>query len=404
MRTEPAAESTEADRRMATLEAGGLRRPATIRFGINAFHDLGALARALGGAGPVLVIAGARWTRDHEFRAFLEQQFTGPTPRTLHYAACPGEPEAPCVDGVAGLARRIRPGLVVALGGGSSLDLGKAIAALATNPGSIEDYLEGPAGARPLAEPPLPVLAAPTTAGTGSEMTRNAVIGSVRQGAKRSLRDERLIPRIALIDPALTCTAPRAVTAASGMDALTQLIECCISRRRAPEVSALAHGTLRGVPAALRRCWTCPTDLDARALMSAAASISGACLANSGLAMAHGIAAALGARHGVPHGLACGVLLPHTLRWNRDAVESELAAALAAMLEEPAPTPGVIDRGIAEIERLLADLELPPDLRYLNLTAADLDALAEASMGRSLSGNPVDLTAEDVRRFLAAVA
>ncbi len=385
------------------VRSSRLRFPPTLAFGCGVFGGIGRCARALRTDGPALVVTGSWLTRDHAFRDFLEEQFAGPRPRTLHYAVVDEEPTTALVNRHADLARRVRPDLVVGIGGGSAMDMGKAIAALAVNEGPVEDYLEGLGRERRLEQTPLACIAVPTTAGTGAEMTRNAVVACPERQVKKSLRDDRMIPSAALIDPELTMNAPVAVTAASGMDAVTQLIESCISAKRRPDVSALAHEALRWPREMLPRCVRTPSDHAARAAMSMSASISGICLANAGLAMAHGVAAALGARHGMPHGVACGLLLPHTLRWNRDACREELAAALAAFLGEAEPDGGTVDRGIEVLERLNREMGLPPDLKGLALSTEQRRALARASLGSSMSGNPLPMDEERIDAFLASL-
>jgi alcohol dehydrogenase class IV len=394
---------TWTDALLGELASREWKVPGTIRFGVGAFGHIGRVARSLGSEGPVLVVTGRRLARDAHFRSFLDGQFAGPRPRTLHYAEGGGEPDTRCVNATAELARRINPALVIGVGGGSAIDLSKAVAAMAVNEGPVEDYLEGVGPERKLEAAPIPVVAVPTTAGTGSEMTRNAVISGVDRPYKKSLRDDRMIPAAALVDPGMTGTAPASVTAASGMDAITQLIESCISRKRKGAVTALACRALRWTREALPRCVETPGDLAARTVMSAAAMVSGACLAHAGLAMAHGIAAGLGALHGVPHGVACAILLPHTLRWNRDAVAEDLARAMAALMGEAAPSSGTTDRGIFEIERINARLGLPPDLAFLKLDAAGRESLAGASMGSSMSGNPRPMTPSDIEAFLRPI-
>ncbi len=363
------------------------------------WRHIGRLASALQPKGAVLILAREGPAADPSWQIDLRRRLSHDA---VEFAGCHGEPSAESVDALATRARTKRLSLVIAVGGGSVIDTGKAVAALVTNDGSVEDYLEGPHGARSLAADPLPLIAVPTTAGTGSEMTRNAVVLSRRQGCKRSLRDDRLFPRIALIDPELCLGAPREVTVASGLDAITQLIESAITIRRKPEVTAFATDALGGLAEALQRCAEAPEDLDARALMSAAASISGACLANSGLGLAHGVAAALGAKHGVPHGLACGILLPHVLRWNLRACPTEIAGALAALFAvDPARSPDPSDL-VNRLGEWVARLGIPRDLRHLRLAASDLDELSALSMGSSMSGNPVAMTPAMVREFLAA--
>lgn len=313
------------------------------------------------------------------------------------------EPTVEITNQGAAMARSCSPDLVVAIGGGSVIDCAKAIAALARNEGSVEDYLEGVGRERALEEDPLPMIAVPTTSGTGAEMTKNAVVADHRRGFKKSMRDVRMIPTVALLDPALTGSCPRDVTAAAGMDAITQLIEPCISLKRQAGPTEIALKTLPLAAPSLPRCCSEPNDLRAREAMALVSAMSGVCLANSGLALVHGIASGLGARHPVPHGLICGVLLPHALRYNREACEAELGAALAAFLGEESVGADTVDRGIAAIARLGEQIGLPTDLKLLGLTEDQVRAVAEASMGSSMSGNPVPMDADSIFVFLRSV-
>lgn len=383
--------------------ADGLRRPARVEFGVGAMERLTRLLPAAPPAVAALLTESAPYARDLEERARALLERAGF--RVARVSVAAGEPTDETVRAAVTIARAARPAIVVAAGGGSVIDTGKAVAALAVNDGDVEEYLEGHDSPRALERDPLPCAAIPTTAGTGAEMTRNAVIGLPVQGVKRSLRDDRLVPRLAIVDPSLTVALPRGPTAAGGMDALTQLIESCISTKRKPPATALALAALPGVRRALPRCCETPGDLGARAAMSFAASASGVSLANAGLAMAHGYAAALGAAAGLPHGVACAILLPHALRYNRDACPDELAAALAAFLGTEERGAAAIDRGIAEIEALNARMGIPPDLKHLRLAPDRAERIADLAAGSSMSGNPVPLNADPDarRRFLAAL-
>ena len=261
-----------------------------------------------------------------EIRELLSAQDIEPTlvETILH------EPEVHDVDRV---ARELRGNaanrgcFLLAIGGGAAIDLAKAAAVVATNRQSptVADYLENVGRGLKIVEPPLPVLAMPTTAGTGAEATRNAVISSYDPPFKKSLRDDRILPRIALVDPELTVSVPPDVTAASGMDAITQLIESYISRKAQPIPQALAVQGLRLAVPAIAEAVENGRSRPARERMSHAALLSGMALANSGLGLAHGVAPALGIHCRVPHGMACAVMLPAALRINRDVRQAELA-------------------------------------------------------------------------------
>ncbi len=223
-------------------------------------------------------------------------------------------PEEPTVELIREGVERVQHGtcdVVVSLGGGSVIDAGKAIAAVATNGGEPLDFLEGVGKARPIRIPPLPFVAVPTTAGTGSEVTRNSVLGSTAHQIKASMRSPLMLPRIALIDPELTYTLPPAVTAYTGLDALTQLIEPYVSVRANPLVDALCVEGIRRVAGALRRAYRDGSDREARGDMSFASHLGGLALANAGLGVVHGFASPLGGQWKAPHGALCAALLPH---------------------------------------------------------------------------------------------
>jgi alcohol dehydrogenase class IV len=377
---------------ISEIRAAGLKAPGKIIFGVGVSKQLEALVCELAGGKSVFIVTAP-------FLAAQAEVLLRVMPGEV-FARGKGEPTVALVDEAAAQARRLKPGLIISLGGGSVMDTGKAVAALAVNPDSVRDYLEGLGSRSTLDAAPLPHIAVPTTAGTGAEATRNAVIAAPDAGVKRSMRFDGMLPAVALLDPALTLSVPHAATAAGGLDTLTQLIEVCISAKRKPAVTALALQTLPLVRAALPACYAEPKNLKARSAMLLASFISGVSLANAGLAMAHGIAAALGALHNVPHGLACGILLPATLRYNRGACEPELAAALAAFLNEGTVAGDVIETGIAEIERLQRQIGVPGDLRHLKLDAVALQEIATGSMGSSMSGNPIPMTPEATFEFL----
>jgi alcohol dehydrogenase class IV len=296
--------------------------------------------------------------------------------------------------------------LVLAIGGGSAIDLAKAAAALATNRqgASVADYLEGVGKGLKIEAPPLPVLALPTTAGTGSEATKNAVISSTDPPYKKSLRSELIIPRAVLIDPELTVGLPPQVTAHTGMDAITQLIESHLSRRAQPIPQALAlDGLARALPA-IETAVADGSNRPAREAMAYAAFLSGVALANSGLGLAHGVAAALGIRCGVPHGLACAVMLPTALRVNRDVRRSELARLWTlvdgqSMLEEA----DAAERFIQHVEGIARSIGIPPRLSALGVERSMIPALVKGSRGSSMDGNPGDVSDEELTWLLEEI-
>jgi alcohol dehydrogenase class IV len=293
---------------------------------------------------------------------------------------------------------------LLALGGGSALDLAKAAAALVTNTRgeSVKEYLEGVGRGLSLQNTPLPMVAMPTTAGTGSEATKNAVISSYEPAFKKSLRSNEMLPRLVLVDPELTVSVPADTTAWTGMDAITQLIESYISRFARPIPQALCVEGLRRAWPMLAQAVRDGQDREAREAMSQAALLSGLALANSGLGLAHGVAAALGSVARVPHGLACAVMLPTALRVNRE-VACERLARLSRELwptSHPSGDSSAADALIDQVCQLCEELRIPRRLSQLGIRSEQLDDLVVGSRGNSMNGNPRQLSDPELRAQL----
>jgi alcohol dehydrogenase class IV len=318
-----------------------------------------------------------------------------------------GEPQIGGVEEGARLVRAAGCDLVIGLGGGSVLDTAKAIAALAPNDGGALDYMEVVGAGKPLAHAALPVVAVPTTAGTGSEATRNAVVAAPEQRAKASIRHPSLLPRLALVDSTLTHDLPAHLTASSGLDALTQLIEPYVSRRAQPIADGLCLEGLARASWALRRAYYAPEDAAAREAMSSASLLSGMALANAGLGAVHGIAAPLGGTYPAPHGAACAALLPHVTAANilalrrRDPDGPALGryARVAAVLVRPGAAP---DDLVAALHELVAELQIPGLAAY-GLAEAGIPALAAAAaQSSSTRANPIDLELAELEEAISA--
>lgn len=316
------------------------------------------------------------------------------------------EPEVDDVDRVAAeiCSHGITEGdFLLAVGGGAAIDLAKATAAMATNGESatVRDYLEGVGRGLKINRPPLSVLAMPSTAGTGAEATKNAVISCYDPPFKKSLRDDRLMPRIALVDPELSVTVPPKVTAASGMDAITQLIESYISRKSQPIPRALAMQGLRMAIPAIVEAVENGNSRPAREAMSHAALLSGMALANSGLGMAHGVAAALGTLCRVPHGAACALMLPVAIRVNMEVCQADFAR-LSHLLFGRSPKTPVQAAGafLAEIEKICDCVGVPRRLSQVGVRREQIPALVQGSRGASMSGNPRELSDAELTAIL----
>ena len=317
-----------------------------------------------------------------------------------------GEPTVDLVRAGVAAAREHGCDVVIGFGGGSAIDGGKAIAALAANPGDALDYLEVVGKGRPLDNAPLPFLAVPTTAGTGAEVTRNAVLESPKHRVKASLRSPLMLPKLAVIDPDLTLGLPRDITASTGMDALTQLIEPYVSIRRNVFTDLFSRDGIQTASFALPRVWENGGDREARERMSFCALLGGLSLANAGLGAVHGFAAPIGGMFDAPHGAVCAALLPHVM------------AANIAALRARDPRGGALNRyqgigvmvnndGYATAEdgakwalELCRRLEIPPLRRYGVSEEHIPDIAAKAAAASSMKANPVALTPEELTEIL----
>ncbi len=321
-----------------------------------------------------------------------------------------GEPDVATVAAGVDFARDHAADVVLSIGGGSVVDAGKAIAALATNQGDIFDYLEVIGRAQPLVVAPLPFIAIPTTAGTGSEVTRNAVLASPEHKVKVSLRSAAMLPRVALVDPVLTWSLPPAQTAASGLDALTQLIEPYVSSRANPLVDAICKEGIRHAVRALRRVYVDGNDADARRDMAFASLCSGLALANAGLGAVHGFAGPFGGAYGAPHGAVCAALLAPVFAANVRALEARAphSPALARFQEvailltgQPAAT---ADDAVAWLQALARDLAIPSLAAYGYRADDAATVVAAAKAASSMKANPLPLSEDELRAILAAAA
>jgi alcohol dehydrogenase class IV len=327
-----------------------------------------------------------------------------------------GEPTVQNIDAALAVARNESCTLVLGLGGGSAIDAAKAAAGLLANGGTALDYMEVVGKGRKITRPALPWIAIPTTAGTGAEATRNAVIGYKGESSgggvtnfKASVRSELLLPRIALIDPELGISVPPAVTASSGMDALCQCIEAYTSTGANPTTDALALEGIQLAARSLARAYADGTNIDAREGMALAALFSGIALTNAGLGAVHGFAAPLGASFPVPHGTVCAALLPPVMRANVHALRAANQPTLAryasvgrTMLQRDLSDAAAIDAAIAFVESLARDLHIPRLSQFGITPAAIPGMVALAQKSSSMRYNPVQLPPETLHAILTA--
>ncbi|MCS6770858.1 MAG: iron-containing alcohol dehydrogenase [Kiritimatiellae bacterium] len=318
-----------------------------------------------------------------------------------------GEPTFDTVRAGVAAARDAGADVVVSIGGGSAIDAGKAIAMLLTNEGDPLDYAEVIGKGQAVSRPAAPFIAVPTTAGTGSEATRNAVLLSPRHGVKVSLRSPLMLPRVALVDPELAVGAPPRITAACGMDALAQLIEPFLSSRATPLTDALCRDGLPRIARSLPRVIEKGDDLDARADMALAALYSGMALANAGLGAVHGLASPIGGGFGAPHGEVCAALLPgvfeanflHAMERPQECFTKQGKFEEVARLLTGKPDARPVDavEWLREMNRRLGI----PRLSIYGIRPEDASGLAARALETSsMKGNPVPLRADELERIV----
>lgn len=386
-----------------------ISRLPRIEFGSGALNKLPAIAGKYGTH--ALVVTGANSFKRSPFWATVT---AGLTARGISWQArtIPGEPSPHMVDKAVRSLRTEEFDVVIGIGGGSALDAAKAIAGLLKPGNSVMDHLEGVGPELPYAGPATPFIAVPTTAGTGSEATKNAVLSvQDHDGFKKSFRDEKLVAEYALVDPDLLATCPPAVIAANGMDAVTQLLESYVSARAAPLTDSLAWGGMKAARDGLLSLYTDAGNAAARERMAYAAMVSGITLAQVGLGSVHGLAAPLGAFFPIPHGVACGTLVATATRINIAALHDrepghpalEKYAQVGRLLSKQ----GQLDQQAAHAA-LIATLEdwtralALPTLAHYGVTPADIPRIVANSRGSSMQTNPVRLEDDEIAAILAA--
>lgn len=332
----------------------------------------------------------------------------GPTVTIFNVA---GEPTTEMAQAAVAAAREAKADVVVAIGGGSVLDIGKVVSAMLTNAGELSDYLEVVGKGKPLREPAAPLLAAPTTAGTGAEVTFNAVLGVPDQQVKVSIRSPLMLARQAIVDPLLTQSMPPELTASTGLDALTQLIEAFVSNKANPLTDGVCREGIQRVGRSLQRAFKDGSDIEAREDMSVASLFSGMALANAKLGAVHGFAGPLGGMTSAPHGVICGKLLPYVMQANVLSLQSKAAESddgartvLARFDEIGRILTGKGAANASDAVSWIGDLSCVfclPALRRYGLSSADFDiVVAKARKASSMQGNPVELNDDELTAIL----
>jgi alcohol dehydrogenase class IV len=373
--------------------------PTRVITGLGCRQQLGAQARALGQRALLACSRGAA-ARSGFLDPLLASLDEAGVSWDLH-AQVQGEPTLQVVAEGIDLVREGGHQVLIGVGGGSPMDAAKAIAGMALLPGRVEEYHQG----RKLEGPSLPLITVPTTAGSGAEVTKNAVLSDPGRHYKASIRSDDWFARVTIVDPELTCSLPPAVTASSGSDALCQAIESYVSIGASPATDGLAGEAIRLIGRSLAPAFRRGDDLEARSGMLYGSLLAGMALANARLGGAHGMAHPLGIRFGIPHGTICGLLLPHvmahSLAW-AEGKYGQVAQWLGADVSD-LPAAGAAQQAVEEVRRLLSEIELPLRLRDLGVARSDFPLIIEESLpSGSLKHNPRPLGAADLQAILSA--
>lgn len=370
-----------------------------IIFGPGTAKQIGNLATGLGRR--AMVVTGKTSTRAD----FIDQKLDECAIKSTRFAVGK-EPSVPMIVSGVETARSAGCDLVIAIGGGSVIDSGKAIAAMLSNRGDLNDYLEVIGKGRSIENAPAPFVALPTTAGTGAEVTRNSVLMSPEHNVKVSMRSPLMLPRMAIVDPELTYSMPPSVTAFTGLDAFTQLLEAFTTKNTNPMTDGICREGLKRSAGALERAFRSGDDIQARADMCLASLFGGLALANAKLGAVHGIAGPLGGMFTSPHGAVCGRLLPYVMATNVSALQKRLPESPAlARYDELARI--VLDDhralaadGIKWVQKLCDQLAMP-SLSAYDITEKDIpDIISKSQSASSMRGNPIELTESELQDIL----
>jgi alcohol dehydrogenase class IV len=366
-----------------------------IIFGAGTLREAGAITKEFGKR--ALVVTGRDAKRAGPLLKILRE--AGVNAATFSVA---GEPELSTIEQGTALAKKENCELVIGFGGGSALDAAKAMAAMLKNDGELLDYVEIIGRGKALTKPSAPFVAIPTTAGTGSEVTRNAVLASPEQKVKVSLRSPLMLAKVALVDPELTYDLPPALTASTGLDALTQLIEPFVCARAHPMTDDLCvEGILRAARS-LRVAFTDGKNKSAREDMAVASLFGGLALTNAGLGAVHGFAGPIGGSFPAPHGAICAALLPHVMSANLLALRQRApnSGALRRYGEVARLLTGnaqaVADDGVKWVRQLVGDLKIPRLGTYGIKSEHVAELVEKSTHASSMKANPIALSREEL--------
>jgi alcohol dehydrogenase class IV len=374
--------------------------PGKIIFGSGGLSQVGAEAKRLGNK--ALVVLGRSAMRKSGALDRLTYLLREKNLEYIIYENIPSDPTVEIVDKGANLAKKGKCNLTIALGGGSVLDTGKAISAMVTNEGSVADYQEIEGKGRKFQYKTIPFIAIPTTSGTGSEATSNAVITNTELSLKKSIRDPWLIPEVALVDPELTLFLPPHITATCGGDALTQCIESYLGKKSQEISDALALHAIGLIGKSLVKAVKEGKNLKARKDMAMAALLSGLCLSNSGLGAVHALSHPLGVYYKIPHGLSCTVLLPYVMEFNLSVVTKKMTKIAQSLGENISllSEKEASQRAVDKIKEIFSQVGIKSNLSEWGIKEEDFSKIIKGSKGGSLNNNPRETSDEDLFELL----
>lgn len=371
--------------------------PTEVVTGCGCLSQLGRVAARYGRR--ALLVCGAHSAHRSGLLERVERILSEGGLETTLFDAVAGEAELTVVEAGIAAARQAGCQLCIGLGGGSAVDTAKAIAGLANLPGTVWEYHRG----RRIEGPGLPLVAVPTTAGTGAEVTKNAVLIDGQRGVKESIREDSWFPRVALVDPELTLSLPPHITASSGSDALCQAIESYTSIAASAVTDALAMQAIALIAPNLPRAYASGDDLQAREAMSMGSLLAGMAMSNARLGGVHGMAHPLGSHYGIPHGEVCGLLLPYTMQYNLEYTVDKYAQVARLMGQDMSGLSAheAASMAVQAVCTLLEGIGLRMHLSEYGVQADRLDPIIQESLpSGSLKHNPRPLGAEDVRAIL----
>ncbi len=376
-----------------------MRFPTKIVFGQDCVQQIG--AEACGYGDRALLVTGRSAMRKAGIVDKITELLKASGFKEVHvYDQVEHDPSTETVDRGAELAREWQDDVVIGIGGGSALDAAKAIACMVKNEGPVTEYQSG----REIEQPGLPFIAVPTTAGTGAEITKNAVLTDREKEIKQSVRSPFMIAKVAIVDPLLTVTMPPDVTASTGMDALTQAIESYVTLASNPISDTLALRAISLISQNLVRAFADGSDVEARENMALGSLMSAMAFANSSLGAVHGLAHPIGGLFGVPHGVVCALLLPYVMEYNvpaRTAKYAQIAETMGMDISGAKAERDAAHKAVAAVRELVSQLQLPQHLRDVGIFQYDIISIAGAASGSSLNNNPRPTTPASLQEILS---